>query len=478
MEKGGSGFMKRLMVLITVVLFVFALIACKNKDEKIVITIGMWTDETAKEDVEMFKEWKRRFENDYPQYEIKGQNYEYNVDTFLFMAETGTIPTVFQTWFTEPQKLIANGYVKDITDELKALGWYDKMDPEMREALSAGGRTYGVPRDGYGLGLFMNLKLLEEAGLIEDYDHDGKLDLYDPEGNPLYPQTFDELLSMASTITETLEYVAGFMVLSANKQGGWQFSNIAWNFGADLQVQENGKWVSKLNSPGAIAALEWIKKIKHEYNALPSDVSLSYNDWWSKIGQETLAMCIVGSDAIATPFVNMDKPTDYPYAFVPMPAGPNGDRYSLFGGTPYMFSAKATSEQVMGALRFLEYMGRSPEMSDVAKQSIEDGMQVALRKGMPILPSIKPWINEDYVTYMENMEQMYCNVNMNYFKDFYALFDSMKRTEEPYYCQEMYKVLDGAIQTVLDPRGITVNVENLLTTINNDFQKNYMNNVN
>ena len=139
----------------------------------------------------------------------------------------------------------------------------------MRAAMSANGRTYGVPRDGYGLGLFMNLQLLEEAGLIEDYDHDGKLDLYDSEGNPLYPETFDKLLTMASTVTERLEYVAGFMVLSANKQGGWQFSNIAWNFGADLQVQENGKWVSKLNSPGAIA----LNGLKSNTKTMPAATS-------------------------------------------------------------------------------------------------------------------------------------------------------------------------------------------------------------
>ena len=103
---------------------------------------------------------------------------------------------------------------------------------------------------------------------------------------------------MASTVTERLEYVAGFMVLSANKQGGWQFSNIAWNFGADLQVQENGKWVSKLNSPELLQHWNGLKNQTRK-QCLAKRRLLSYNDWWSKIGQETLAMCIVGSDAIA-----------------------------------------------------------------------------------------------------------------------------------------------------------------------------------
>ena len=44
------------------------------------------------------------------------------------------------------------------------------------------------------------------------------------------------------------------------------------------------------------------------------------------------------------------------------------------------------------------------------------------------------------------------------FQRFYALFDSMKRTEEPHYCQEMHKALMER-PTILDPKGITVNVE-------------------
>lgn len=469
--------MKKLSIFLILIFGALILIGCGPKSDKIIVKIGMWPDEMAREDVEMFKEWKRRFELDYPQYEIRGSTYEYNVDTFMYMAETGTVPTVFQTWFTEPKKLIDNGYVKDITDHLQELGWYDKMDPEMRAAMSKDGRVYGVPRDGYGLGLFMNLNLLADAGLIDDHDSDGKLDLYNPDLTPRYPTTFAELEAMATTVTENLENVAGFMVLSANKQGGWQFSNIAWNFGATLQIEQNNNWISQLDSTPVVNALTWIQRMKHQNNALPADVSLSYNDWWNKIGQESIAMCIVGSDAIATPYVNMDYATDYPFAFVPMPAGPNGERYSLFGGTPYMFSSKASDEEVLGALRFLEYMGRSPEVSDAAKQSMIEGMQVASRKGMPILPTIKPWINDEYVSYLESLEETYCNVNMEYFKDFYALFNEMKRTEEPYYCQEMYTALDSGIQSILDPKGITVNVKNLLTTINDKFQRDYMNKV-
>ena len=56
-------------------------------------------------------------------------HYKYAVDTFVAMAEAGTVPTVFETWFTEPSKLIRGEFVADITEELTALGWVDKMKP-------------------------------------------------------------------------------------------------------------------------------------------------------------------------------------------------------------------------------------------------------------------------------------------------------------------------------------------------------------
>lgn len=471
--------MKKSMILFILFVGLITLMGCK-KDDKIKITIGMWPEPFLTEDVEMFKEWKRLFEADYPQYEIVGQPYTYSVDTFFPMAQSGMTPTVFQTWFTEPEKLIKNGFVKDITDILKELGWYDKMDIQMREALTKDGRVYGVPRDGYGLGLFINLSIFEEVGLIDDWDGDGILDIVDENGNPRYPTTFEELRETASYITKMQKElydknVAGLVILSANNNGGWQFSNIAWNFGAELQVKDqDGNWKANLNSPEAIAALEWIKAMKWEEETLPANAFLTYSDWYNYVATGKAAMSFAGSDAISMPITNfeMDKNN---IAFVPMPKGPNGHQFSLFGGTPYMFSSKATDEQVKGALLFLEYMGRSPETTEVSKQSMRVGMETAVKKGMPILPTIKPWINEDYLDYINLLEQQYVNVNMANFQDFYDTFYEIRKAEEPYYTQEMYEILDGCIQQVLTNE--TANPAALLTSANATFQTQYLNKV-
>jgi ABC-type glycerol-3-phosphate transport system substrate-binding protein len=126
------------------------------------------------------------------------------VEAFYARANSKTLPTVFQTWFTEPQMIVSGGHAKDITEIVTNLGWYDKMDPDLREYLTFDDRLYGIPRDGYGLGIIINLNVFFDAGLVEDLNDDGIYDIVNPN-NPdekYYPETMDELFSYAQTIKE------------------------------------------------------------------------------------------------------------------------------------------------------------------------------------------------------------------------------------------------------------------------------------
>ncbi len=464
-------FVSRLLILVLVTFSLSAIfVGCGKQNGKIKVSIGMWPDSTLKSDVAMFTKWKERFEADYPEYEIVAQPYTYSPDTVSAAAMSRTLPTVFQTYFTEPQKLINNGYIRPITSLLKELGWYDKMDVSMRNALTSDGEVYGIPRDGYGMGLFINLKMLYEVGVLDKND-DGSYKLYDESNEPLYPTTFEEIAEVSRIVCENRDNTYGLVVLSANKQGGWQFTNMAWNFGAEhLQVQQGGKWKANLNDPGAVKALEWIKQMKDEELIYPG-ASLSYADWYGKIGSNNVAMAFAGSDAIAMPVTNYNFPKD-DIAFVPMPTGDGTSRYSLYGGTPFVFAPNASDEQVRGAMLFLKYMGRSPETDEISKMAMEEGNQTAQAKGMPIIPTIKPWINSDYLELANALEQQYVNVNMDYFKDFFDAIDAMKKDEEPNFCQDMYACLDRAIQSVLS--NSNANCQALLDTENSNFQRTFL----
>lgn len=463
--------MKKIMVLFTFVLTSVFLISCGNS--KIEVVIGMWPESANTDDVAMFNVWKERFMKDYPQYEIIGEPFTYTSEAFYARANSKTLPTVFQTWFTEPQMIVSGGHAKDITQMITDLGWMDKMDPTLKNYLTFDNKLYGIPRDGYGLGIIVNLSVFEDAGLATDLDNDGIVDIVNPE-NPdekFYPTTMQELLEYSITIKQnTLK--DGIIILNTDKNGGWQYSNYAWAFGAELQTEgEDGKIHANLNSPEAIEAMEFLKSFytAYEGDSVVPIGNMNYSEWATRLGNGQIGMAIAGNDVISSVITQGGLNRD-DIAFIPMPEGPGG-RYALFGGTPYMFSAYDSDEAVLGAIRFLEYIGRSPELSEVSKEAMREGMQTATRKNMLILPEIKPWINQDYITYVESLNEQYVNVSaMHNFNDFYTLLPSMRRQEEPYYTQYMYELLD---QVVVNLKNLSFDVTSSLNARNQLFE-NYL----
>lgn len=440
---------------------------------KITLKIGFWPESSDTRDVAMYNVWKEKFEKDNPEYQIIGDPYTYSKETVGSKYATHTLPTVYQTWFTEPETLKNSGYIRDITGILNEFGWTDKMDPEMKATLTFDNKIYGIPRDGYGLGLLINKKTLGDCGLLPE-NPDGSYSIYNTDGSPAYPTTFDDIFEMSQSVVDNTANTLGLFMCSSNKNGGWQFSNFAWNFGATLQSKDAaGKWIASLNSDESVEAMEWLQKMKQN-DLLYRGTSIVYDDWPSAIG-EKVAMAIVGSDIIhlakTTGDVDMKD-----LAFVPMPTGNNKDNYSLYGGTPYVFDSSATDDQVRGILKFFDYIGRSPSTSKQNFDAIKEGYEVARNKNQPIAPKIMPWKNDDFVSKAKELEDEYITLDM---KD-YPFFDYIgthKHSEEPIAAQKMYEFIDDVIQAIFQNPD-TTNAKALLTSANAKLQQVFDDTVN
>lgn len=455
--------MKKSMFRVTLLLAPLLAACGGGGNEKIVLKIGFWPEASDTQDVAMYQAWADRFMQDNPQYEIKGMPYTYSTETVGQKYSTGSLPDVWQTWFTEPSKLMEKKIIRSITPQVKALGWDTKMDDEMKAALTFDNELYGIPRDGYGLGLLMNKRILGDNDILPEIN--GQYSIFDEAGKPLYPTTFAEIFEISETLVDQ-DNVKGFMMYSANKNGGWVFSNMAWNYGAELEKQEGGKWVANLDDPGAVSALEWVKEMK--VNGLLQDaVSCVYNDWYAHIG-ERVAFAIVGSDVLQNAKllgdVNMDD-----LAFLPMPSGDGTHHYSLYGGTPFVFTKGVSDAKVEGILKFFSYIGRSPDTSELNFNAKKEGYEVAKRKNQPILPSIMPWKDEAFLTKAKALENEYVNVKMEDYRPFFDSIGANKHAEVPYYAQEMYESLDTAIQTVFSQKE-TANCASLLATASSVLQ--------
>ena len=122
--------------------------------------------------------------------------------------------------------------------------------------------------------LLINLKTFWDVGLI-DKDENGDYIIYDDDGSPLYPTTFEEIYDASVEICDATE-TKGILICSANKNGGWQLANMAWNYGSELIEESNGKVTATLNKPGVVEALSWIQRMKQD-DLLLKNTSIVYD---------------------------------------------------------------------------------------------------------------------------------------------------------------------------------------------------------
>lgn len=301
------------------------------------ITLGNWPADTAAEaEKALFESYRETMKKQYPNVTLVPDYYSYTLSSYVPMAKGGTAPSIFQPPFTDPQLLISQHLVGDVTDALERAGVLDEFSPSYLEMLSdENGRIYGLPRDGYVLGMHINVALFREAGLVDE------------EGLPIYPKTLQEVAEYGQIIREKTGK-AGLVFPASETYGGWLFTNIAWNFGCvgenALEYQdEDGRWVCNFTSDECVAAMEYIRDLRWKYNILNADATTT--DWagaHSLLGTGEAAMNFAADDSVDQPTSNKGLPVE-DFALIPFPAGDAG-RYALAGGTCYMFAPNITDD--------------------------------------------------------------------------------------------------------------------------------------
>jgi ABC-type glycerol-3-phosphate transport system substrate-binding protein len=433
--------------------------------ENIQLSLGIWPEDTLTADIEMHNGYVKTFNATHPNVEVVPSYYKYATDTFVPLAESGNLPVIFETWYTEPQKLIEGGFVADITDILSERGWIEKINPSIRDLLSKDGRIYGIPRDGYALGLMLNVELFEQAGLV------------DASGLPIYPKTWTELAESAKKIKDATGS-AGLCLLAKDNAGGWHFSNIAWAFGATLTLVENGKFVANVDTAEAIAAMEYIKSLRWEYDVLTPDPT--NEDWGTgfvNLGTGAAAMYIGANDAVNQPTQVNGLAVDK-LAMCAFPAGPDGQQYSLSGGTPYMFSKDATPEQINAALDYLEVMGKAPVATDDAIAGMRADAQNRVANGVPVIPRFPCWIAEDVLAAEDAIVAEFGNVDTKLYENYFTTIKSEGnlRLEEVGSAQDLYSELTKVLQAVVTDKN--ADVAALMKTADENYQTLLDTNVN
>ena len=416
------------------------------------ITLGNWPADTAPEsEKQLFLHYQSIMAKQYPNVTLVPNYYSYTLSSYVPMAKGGTAPSIFQPPFTDPQLLISQGLVGDVTDALEAIGLLEKFSPSYMEMLAdENGRIYGLPRDGYVLGMHINIDLFREAGLMTE------------DGLPMYPTTLQEVAEYGQIIKEKTGK-AGLVFPASETYGGWLFTNIAWNFGCvgenALEYQdEDGRWVCNFTSDACVAAMEYMRDLRWKYDILNADATTT--DWAGShtlLGTGEAAMNFAANDSVGEPTANKGLAVES-FALVPFPAGDEG-RYALAGGTCYMFSPDITADQATALMAYLKVLGKLPFMDDETIESMRADAASLRERGTPVLPGISAWNDEDYNAARMAIVEEYSNVDMRLYNDF---FDSISegtitlKSEEPVFAQQLYRELTSVIQRVITKEGADV----------------------
>ncbi|MEU1972669.1 extracellular solute-binding protein [Microbacterium sp. NPDC019599] len=432
-----------------------ALAACSadgggtSTDGKVELRVATFPPGADAAAYEAFAAQEKQFEDENPDIDIIGVEYEWEGPTFAVQLAGGSLPDVFTVPFTDSKTLLENGQLMDVTDEIEELGYTDSFNPIILDGVKdADGRIYGFPRQAYAMGLHYNRELFEAAGLDPDQP----------------PTTWDEVREYAKKISDATGK-AGYAQMAINNTGGWQLTAQTVARGGRTQVDnQDGTAESTIDNDGTKATLQFLHDVKWEDDSFGSKVDLD----WGTINQEfaagNIGMYTSGSDvytALVRDF-GMDS-SIYGLTVVPTEGDDPG---TLGGGDIAVISPTVDDATKAAAVTWIDwyYMQKLLD-EDAAVQDAKTLNESGQAVGTPLLPVLSRELYEESLTWIEP----YINVprdQMTAFTD--SIWDQVPVGEPKKKTQEVYALLDGLVQTVLTDEN--ADIDALLAQAQSDAQ--------
>lgn len=386
------------------------------------ITVNCMPPKSAKVDRQFFEDEIAAFEKKNPDIDVVPHDAFPCQDPKTFDAKLagGQMEDVFYTYFTDARHVVDINQAADLTPYVKELKSYDTIQQQLRDIYTVDGKIYGIPRTGYSMGLIYNRDLFEKAGLDPDTP----------------PATWDEVRTAAKRIAALGDGVVGYADYSAQNQGGWHFTAELYSQGGDV-VSADGKNAT-VDTPEGRAVLRTLHEMRWKDESMGSKQLLVINDAQQMMGSGKLGMYLAAPDNI--PILVKEKGAEYEnIAIAPMPGG----KATLVGGDGYMFSKKATPEQIRAGLKWLDHMFLTPGdgfLGDYAR---------AKRNDAPVgLPEPRLFTGA-----ADAKDQKVKEANANVpVENYQAFLDGNQKLEmkiEPPHAQQLYSVLDGVVSAVL-----------------------------
>lgn len=423
------------------------------------ISIGYWPNiETNPAKYELYEGYLEAYKEVRPDITVVPDEMNHSNDTFMPLAAAGQLPNMYRVPFTEPKNIIEAGYARDITDIMIERGYDKKLNKDLLDLVTVDGKYYGVPYNGYMMGMWYNVNLFEEAGLVNK------------DGSISYPKSWDEVIETARIITEKTGQ-PGFAFQCKDAEAGWNFMNFAWSYGVEfMEMGEDGKYKATFATEEMVQALQFISDLKWKYNVIPDNILLSRGDIYEMFATDQLGMSICAEDWLESPVskYNMAKED---IGTSPMPAGPAG-AYAVTGGDVWLFSPETTDAQLDALFDWLDIIGNGPELSELGKTNIENQIKANVEDGKVVtVPAFSVWNDEERNKTIEELYAPYVNTDA---KVQVSMMDDSVTLHAEYAVatQELYRVISELMQEVLTNENVDIMA--LLEAKQANFQADFL----
>jgi len=387
----------------------------------------------------VFNQLVKQFEQAYPNEKIVGKNDPYDPTTYFAKVAAGQQEDGIESYFTEPPLLISKHAVADITSLAKGWQYFSDYVPSIASIVTdSSGKVYGIPVNGYVLGIYYNRKMFQAVGL-------------DPNKPPT---TWADFRSYAKELTTSS--VAGFAETSTSNQGGWHFTNWMYTAGGDMESADGTKAV--FNSPQGVSVLQLLKDMRFTDNSMTKQQLFTQADTLQLLATNKVAMVVMAPDQLNT-LQSQYQANLTDFGIGPMPQ--NGGNAALTGGNLWVFNPKSSSDVIKAAFDYVIY-------SNFNLNVVESSLAQQAANGQAVGAPTAVLFQGAFQQKLTALNTKYATVPLPNYATF--IDSTLALRPEPHnQTQKMYAALDPVMQAILT--NASADPQSLLNQAAQQFQQ-------
>jgi ABC-type glycerol-3-phosphate transport system substrate-binding protein len=389
---------------------------------KVSLTMDCMPPAAKAAELRQWKEDIKTFNQKYPNVTINGKSTTGQCEEptrFTAALKGKSQPDVFYTYFTDLQQVLDNDGAADLTPYVtdKTVPALPSLDTNVLNVLKKDGKLYGLPTSNYTMGLLVNRKLFQQAGL-------------DPNKPPT---TWDEVRTAAKAIAKLGNGISGYGEYSAANTGGWHFTATLYGLGGDIVTPDGKK--AAFNTDLGKQIVSNLHAMRWDDDSMGKTQLLKWGDLQKQISTDKLGMFLAAPDDITYMVQQLGAKYEN-FGMGPIPGG----KATLFGGNDYMIKKGLSPDQIKAAVAWLSFKTLTPGKGQFDwARSKGDALPVGL-------PQPNLWTGD---TKAADLKSRTDNATMPV-ENFRPFLDNpVIGKAEPPKAQEIYKVLDNVMSGVL-----------------------------